>query len=265
MQNQIICPGVPYSGQICPGVTFNGKNGWTNGTPGLGGFHTWDDWQAYWTDIVIDPPETEIFTVNIPGRHGLLDLSETLTGSPVYKNRNITITLKYPGSGSQWHEEYSQILAQLHGRMIQMILDSDPEYYYEGRCTVSSQRPDNFHSVFTISMDAYPYKYQVADSSGDWLWDPLNFETGVIREFGNLSIPANGTLEIILPGSDLPVRPRIIVNHACTVKIQGKNYSLESGVNLNLFTLEQESLALIFENPKEQAISLSIQYRGGKL
>ena len=265
MQNQIICPGVPYSGQICPGVTFNGKDGWTNGTPGLGGFHTWDDWQAYWTDLVIDPPETEIFTVNIPGRHGLLDLSETLTGSPVYKNRNITITLKYPGSGSQWHEEYSEILAQLHGRMIQMILDSDPEYYYEGRCTVSSQRPDNFHSVFTISMDAYPYKYQVADSSGDWLWDPFNFETGVIREFGNLSIPANGTLEITLPGSDLPVRPRITVSATCTLRIQGRSYSLESGVNLNLFTLEQESLTLIFENPKEQAISLSIQYRGGKL
>lgn len=255
MQNQI----------ICPGVTFSGKDGWTDGIIGLGGFHTWNDWQAYWTDLVIDPPETEIFTVNIPGRHGLLDLSESLTGSPVYKNRSVTVTLKYPGSGSQWHQEYSEILAQLHGQTVQMILDSDPDYYYEGRCAVSSQRQDNFYSIFTISMDAYPYKYQVADSSGDWLWASLNFETGVIREFGNLIIPANGYLEITLPGSDLSVRPRITVSQACTVKIQGKSYSLSSGVNLNLFTLEQESLALIFENPTEQAIFLSVLYRGGKL
>jgi len=197
--------GVPYSDQEFWGVKFGGKDGWdtpddaeydsvrkvvtgTTAVPSVGGLHTWDDWEAHWTDVTIGAPDVETYTVDIPGRHGLLDLSEVLTGAPVYKNREIEIELTYPGSGGQWHEEYSDILEQVHGRTQQLVFDSDPGYYYEGRCTVSSQRQDNFYSTFTITMDANPFKYLVNDSLEDWLWDPFSFEDGVIRELGSITL-----------------------------------------------------------------------------
>ncbi len=195
---------VPYSSQEYWGVSLDGVDGWdtpeeespysevrealtgTTSIIGYGGKHTWNDWEAYWTDVEIGAPEVETYYVTIPGRMGDLDLSEVLTGAPVFKNREISITLTYPGSGSQWHEEFSEMLAQIHGQNCQMVLDSDPAYYYEGRCTVSSQRQDNFYSTFTITMEADPYKYACADSLGDWLWDPFSFEDGVVLDLGNI-------------------------------------------------------------------------------
>ena len=46
----------------------------------------------YWTDFSATAPEVETFTVDIPGRNGLLDYSEALTGSPVYKNATLSAT-----------------------------------------------------------------------------------------------------------------------------------------------------------------------------
>lgn len=57
--------------------------GRTNGGYGLG---------LYWTDFSATAPEVETFTVDIPGRNGLLDYSEALTGSPVYKNATLSAT-----------------------------------------------------------------------------------------------------------------------------------------------------------------------------
>ena len=213
----------------------------------------------------IDAPKTEIYTVNVPGRHGLLDFSEALTGSPVYKNRTVSITLAYPGSGSQWHDRYSEILDQLHGRVVQMVMDSDPRYYYEGRCSVSSKRKDGFYSTFTISLDAYPYKFETADSLGDWLWDLLHFENGIIREYGHLTIPAGGILPVRVIGSPMVTQPRITVNAACTVEIQGIRYDLRKGVNPNVFTLGNEEILLQFSNATDSDIALSIDFRGGRL
>lgn len=178
------------------GVRFLGKNGWR---------HSWDDWQLYWTDISVPEPEVEIYTCNIPGRHGKLDLSETLTGKPVYKNRVVSASFVFPSVGELWHKRYSEILNELHGCVIRLIFDSDPAYYYEGRCAVSSAREDGFYSTFSVTVDAFPFKYDLADSLGDWLWDPLDFEEGVIREYGSIVIPAHAadyTMQVI--GSEMP-------------------------------------------------------------
>lgn len=264
MTEEILYSRVPYSKIRREGVRFDGKQGW-GAAAGIGGFHTWNDWEAYWTDVSIAAPETEICTVNIPGRHGLLDLSEALTGSPVYKNRTVSLTFVYPGSGSQWHDRYSEMLYQLHGRVVQMVMDSDPGYYYEGRCTVSSQRNNGAYSTFVITLDAYPYKYETADSLGDWLWDPLHFENGVIREYGHLTIPAGGTLSVRVIGSPMLTQPRIAVNAPCTVTIGEVCHDLRAGVNPNVFSLWDEEVTLEFSNTSENDIALSIDYRGGKL
>lgn len=242
METKQIYPSVPFAERSFFGVSFDGGAGWMqrddenfpkaeteamqqlvdqmNGlrqelvdagamgslaVPGVGGVHTWDNWEAYWTDVEIGAPDVEKYQVEVPGRPGVLDLSEVLTGAPVFHNREVTITLTYPGSGAQWHEEYSDMLGQLHGQAVQMVMDSDPGYYYEGRCEVSSQRQDGVHSTFDIALDAYPYKKAIQDTLDDWLWDPFNFESGVVEELGNVVIPANTeNFSITVHGSQMP-------------------------------------------------------------
>ena len=112
--------------------------------------------------------------------------------------------------------------------------------------------------VITGTMDAY--KYEVADSLGDWLWDDFDFETGIIREYGNLQV--TGELNVIIPGRRKHVIPVITASAAMTVSYQSKTYDLAAGINkiYDLALGEEENL-LIFTGSG----SVSIEYRGGSL
>ena len=50
--------------------------------------NTWDDWHLLpSTRPLFNPPPTKTKQVDIPGANGAIDLSESLTGYPVYENR----------------------------------------------------------------------------------------------------------------------------------------------------------------------------------
>lgn len=142
--------------------------------------HSWDDWGLFWTDVTIGAPEVETSTQTIPGRHGILDYSEVITGAPVYHNRTLELSFVKFGKMTTWHAEYTEMLERLHGQIVQWIFDTDPGYYYNGRCTGVSVREDGVHNSVTLTLDADPWKYAIWDSVSDWLWDPFCFEGGVV-------------------------------------------------------------------------------------
>ncbi len=310
--------GVPFSARSFCGVSFDGNDGWmtheelpqaetaemqeivnqmnefrqelisdgaleNTDVPGYGGVHTWDDWEAYWTDVSIGSPDVEKYTIPVPGRHGVVDLSEVLTGFPVFHNREISVSLAYPGSGAQWHEEFSDMLAQLHGQSVQMVMDSDPAYYYEGRCEVGTVRQDGTYSTFDITMDAYPYKKEVMDSFDDWLWDPLNFESGVIREYGKLLIPAGTTptsdLTFTIYGSQMPCElwMRASDGQSVVISLQGEGTNgitartisdswekVEFYDGVRKTWLKDHAYQIIIRSTHIEDAYLSIFLRGGK-
>ena len=60
-------------------VTFGDKN-------------TWDDWRLVPASRpVFNPPAQKVKTLEIPGGDGVIDLSQSLTGYPVYQNRTGSI------------------------------------------------------------------------------------------------------------------------------------------------------------------------------
>lgn len=244
------------------GIRIARKGGWKDGIISVGGFHSWDDWGMYWKDIVVEPPETELYTVVIPGRHGVLDLSEVLTGSPVFHNRKISATFYRIGTLHDWQDLYSNILYRLHGRTVQLIFGTEPEYYYEGRCTVSSAREDGIYSSFEIVVDAYPFKFDVCDSICDWLWDPFNFENGVIREYGSLMIPESGTLSVQVIGSAMDVTPIISASAVCTMQLGKDSYELKIGENTPI-QIGNETYTLTFTG--DAGTKISVAFRGGRL
>ncbi len=168
---------------------------------GLGGVHTWDDWGLYCTDVSIDAPETEIVTVSIPGRNGALDFSEVLAGEPVYHNRTLTFSFCWLGRMERWHDLYSAILAELHGKICNVTLDTQPGWHYIGRCSVSSLRQDGVYSTFCVSMNAEPFRRRNWVTTSPALWDPFNFETDTTRDetyYSGIAISPQTTKEIVL-------------------------------------------------------------------
>ena len=104
------------------------------------------------------------------------------------------------------------------------------------------------------------YKYEIYDSSGNWLWDPFSFVDGIIRNYGNLEV--NGTLELQVIGSAMSIVPEITASTVMTVEYNGETYELFSGLNYlpDLEITEGEHIMTFTGNG-----TVSVLYRGGSL
>ena len=130
------------------------------------GVNTWDDWHL----IPASRPEIvapEVYTnyVDLPGAHGKLDLSEYLTGGPVFKNRSGSLQFYALREHGFWAERYNQICNFLHGRRLQMVLYDEPEYFYTGRFRVESWQSDGQAqwSTVTINYELDPFKFHLPE------------------------------------------------------------------------------------------------------
>lgn len=136
--------------------------------------NTWDDWHLIpATKHIIAPPEVYTNYVDIPGAHGKYDLSEYLTGEPVYKNRSGSLQFfMAPGYGFLM-ETCNQIMNMLHGKRSQMILDDEPQYVYSGRFLVSPPQSDASSGRMTIGInyELDPFKFILPRNSLDEYWD----------------------------------------------------------------------------------------------
>lgn len=157
----------------------------------FGDKNTWDDWRLVPASRpLFNPPAQKVTTLEIPGGDGVIDLSQSLTGYPVYQNRTGSIEFIVMNDFKPWHMAYSDIMDYLHGQKMRAILEDDPEYFYEGRFTVNTWKSEKDWSRITIDYDVGPYKWSLLSSTDDWLWDPFNFQNGVIRPmlFKNLAV-----------------------------------------------------------------------------
>lgn len=114
---------------------------------------------------VIAQPEPKTNTVEIPGGQGVLDLSESLTGYPLYNNRSGSMTFKVlsdygSGTHASWTERYQEIVNAIHGRTGIMYLEDDPDWYYDGRFKVTwNSSSDSSPDTLQIDYDLDPFKY----------------------------------------------------------------------------------------------------------
>ena len=122
--------------------------------------NSWIDWHLVPTSRpVIAPPKKKTTRVDIPGADGVLDLSEVVSGKPTYNNRTGTIEFLVQNGFKPWAEMYSTVMNYLNGTKKKMILNDDPDYYYEGTIIVSNWVSEQHYSKITIEYDLYPYKF----------------------------------------------------------------------------------------------------------
>ena len=207
-------------------ITFGDKN-------------TWDDWKLVPASRpVFNPPSLKKRTVDIPGADGFLDLSEALTGYPVYENREGSFDFYVMNGFKEWYQAFSDISDYLHGQSMHAILEDDREFYYDGRFTVNEWRSEKDYSRIVIDYSVNPYKWSIHHSLEGWEWDPFNFRTGVITLgfFRNIDVPAQGkhvTFDKTLLGR-APVCPKFIINGAANqgMRIHYTNSTLNVSVDV---------------------------------
>ena len=163
------------------GATINGK-------------HTWKDYGLVIgnTDIVSESsPKTNY--IEVPGSSVRIDLTETLTGQVEYESRQLKFSLGKMEREDLWPVFYRTFLKAYQGKEVRVVLDQEPDVYYHGRAEVSGFSRNGRLGTFTLTVDADAYKYELNVSSEDWLWDILNFETGIIRDYRGISVSGSSS------------------------------------------------------------------------
>lgn len=147
-------------------------------------YNTYDDWFLIPTSRpVIQPPKPKQNIVDVPGANGTIDLSRSLTGYPLFSNRQGTNEYmiendKWP----KWLDALTEITNKLDGQYLRMYFeDEEPEYYYVGTWSIASWESGEIYSTITIEYDLYPFKMRdFSSGSDDQLWDTFNFNKDYI-------------------------------------------------------------------------------------
>ena len=115
------------------------------------------------TRPVIPPPSVKTHTIEIPGTNGVVDLTESLTPYVLYQNRSGSFEFAVVAERYDWAHLYSKIMNYIHGHRARIILEDDPNWYYEGRFAVNSWNTGSGTCpTVAIDYDLYPYKMSVA-------------------------------------------------------------------------------------------------------
>ncbi len=230
-------------------------------------FHTIDDWDLTITNRdYIGTPNQETGYIDIPGRNGFIDISETLSGRRIFKDRQINISLGGIRPRANWDLVVSDLRNKIHGETVHVIFDNDISHFWVGRIYLQRYNRSGKVGTFVLSMPkADPYKYNIMESSDPWLWDPFSFVDGVIQSLGDIVVSGSATVSI--PSGTMEVSPVFLVANITsgtfTVTYNGTAYTLTAGSNRHpeIIVNGSEEVDLTFTG----SATVSIVYRGGSL
>ena len=224
--------------------------------------HTFDDWGLRWLEpYKIEFPEVDKRIIEVPGSWEPIDVTEEITGHVPFKTRSFELNFEVPDEDYYAYEKVKQqIAAYVHGKMRRIYLDNDPDYFYLARLEIGFEKSQKRSSTITIKGNAHPYKYNRLSSLDEWLWDPFDFETGVIGQSKDLLV--SGELIEILPATQIPVSPTFITDSPMTVEYENSVIDLPEGRTYSPYiVLKNHDNTLKFTGNG----IVSIEYRGGVL
>lgn len=159
-------------------------------------------------------------TVAVMGKDGNDDLLEGYLGYPVYDRRTFTEQFIFlrdgsdehniaPASHDEWAALGSEVANFLNSHIGQMRIapSNDPGFFWRGRATATWE-PDGHRAILTVTADVEPYKLEMYHSAEPWLWDNFSFIDGIIREYGNIAVPAGETVLLTVPVRNMDMVPK---------------------------------------------------------
>ena len=173
----------------------------TNGVTikvGSASYHSFADFGlAIGNNDYIGEPEYESYYVDVPGRDGFLDLSETVSGRVIYKKRKISIEFGGMGTCNGWDATISNMRNLFHGKTVQLIFDNDTDWYWTGRAEINDY--DRFRNMGT-------FKFEIPQA------DPFKYGINIVPDLANIAVN-HVVKKITIPVTGVPVNPTFVVEN----------------------------------------------------
>lgn len=211
------------------GAVFN-----VNGTE----YHTFGDFGLYPKEQPkIPAAEVRTEYIEVPGVHGVLDMTEALTGFPMYGTR--TGTFRYTViNREEWLSKFALVKQVLHGRVCNIVLDEEPGGYYHGRVEVDQLKSSKTTGEIVIKATLDPFWYVRENPYlGNWLWDTFRFDTDVVRDYSAIEI--DGETEVTIVSTILGGHPMFEASSNMTLETEsGDTYTLEAGEQITITEID---------------------------
>lgn len=174
----------------------------------FGDLHTYDNFGLILSSQEIGSPQTKVRKIDVEGADSALDVTDYFGGAK-YEDVTHRFDFTAVGTRAQLLTLYAQVKAAVHGKRMRIVFDDDPEYYYMGRCFVSSLAPERCFAHIEIECECDPYKLKVL----------LTSVTQDISGSGSVTL-TNGRKRAV---------PTITASAAFTLGYNGKSFSREAG------------------------------------
>lgn len=226
------------------GVTFGDK-------------HSLRDLKLILQTVSMPMPAPKTIMVSVPGTDGSLDLTGYY-GDTRFENRTITMVLADIDNYYKRYVNQSIVAQALHGQSMRIVFDEDPEYYYQGRVIASNWAMNGYTRTVTIVCDCEPYKYLINEGGDAWKWNPFSFVNGVIREYGDIDIDGETSIDIV--GGWKAVHPTVSVTAPMQVRLDnGAWYSVPKGISkLYNITITRGEHTITFKGTGKAALNIQI-------
>lgn len=151
--------------------------------------------------IIDTPPAPKVQYVDLPGRDGVLDMSEW-AGVVRFGSRNLQIKLRDLDGGKD------RFVNAVYGNTMRIYTDEDTDYYYTGRCDKMTAEYRQ-HGIWDITMDITcdAYRRRVLDTM----------------------VSATAPATVTLKAERRPAIPTITASGACTITIGGVDHECAAG------------------------------------
>jgi hypothetical protein len=199
-------------------------------------------------DWNIDPATAKTTFVDIPAGDGSLDMSEALTGEPVYGRRNIKFDLVTGIPDDQWERIRMELDNYCNGQKMRLIFPHDPHRFFIGRFNVKSVKRDGPIMTISVEVNAEPWRYKISPT------------------IHNATVPDSGTITLRLHNERRRTNP-IVKTGDDDIVLKFRNLTAELRQNgeyrMSAFYLEPGVNEVVITG-KPGAIA-SISYQEGSL
>ena len=182
----------------------------------FGNVHSYWDLDLILTSAEIPPASPKEVYVEIPGADGSVDMTEAL-GEVKYSDRTGVKFIFFMNpdgdlSDSAWEEKKTQVSNLLNGKSNIVVLDKDPDYYWQGRCKIDEISSSKRLRKIVVGARFAPYKLK--------------------RELTRETVTLTGNpVEIVLKNSRKTVCPTIICTGNSTLTVNGGDYAFSKGTH----------------------------------
>lgn len=163
-----------------------------------------EDYSAVMNYARITPPPVKENYVDIAGGNSAIDLTEAV-GGVAFKDGKISFKFTLPSMDSK-----NRMKNDLHGKRMKIFLEREPEFYYEGRLSFTSEaQTGNLHELYLDARVA-PYKLE--------------------QQITTHNEEVSGSKEIILCNERMPAMPTITIKGNINVSYACNSFALGTGI-----------------------------------